>query len=119
MVGSLTDRRADGRSVFLLQGAETPEEEAEMERVREWIGARYAIEGTVDVDGSLHRGSPDAPALRMLVVGRRRPEELDAAPEAALPRRDVYDFGALRTGTARLGRQRAGPESVVSGKRCE
>src|SRR3546814_1034849 len=35
MVGSLTDRRADGRSVFLLQGAETPEEEAEMERSEE------------------------------------------------------------------------------------
>src|SRR3546814_17019764 len=95
MVGSLTDRRADGRSVFLLQGAETPEEEAEMERVREWIGARYAIAGTVDVDGSLHRGSSDAPALRMLVVGRRRPDALDAAPEAALRPRDGHECGSL------------------------
>src|SRR3546814_3992633 len=85
-------------------------------RVREWIVARYAIEGTVDVDGSLHRGSPDAPALRMLVVGRRRPEALDEAPEAALRRRDVYDFGSLWTWTAEVVANRAKVEDFYAGE---
>src|SRR3546814_3618492 len=97
MVGSLTDRPADGRSVFLLQGAETPEEEAEMERVREWIGARYAIEGTVDVDGSLPRGSPNAAALRMLVVGRRRPRSEEHTSELQSLMRISYAVFCLKT----------------------
>src|SRR3546814_15070700 len=58
MVGSLTDRRADGRSVFLLQGAETPEGEAEMERVRDVHGARYALTGPCGVGGSFDPASP-------------------------------------------------------------
>src|SRR3546814_5693943 len=68
------------------------------------------------VDGSLHRGSPDAAALRMLVVGRRRPEALDEAPEAALRRREVYDFGSLWTWTAEVVANRAKVEDFYAGE---
>lgn len=104
---SISQRPADGRSIFIHSAGDNPDDEEEAEAVREWIARHYAIEGTADIDGSLHLGSPEAPALRMLVVGPRRPEPLPEAPEPALRKRDVHEYASLWTWTAEVVTNRA------------
>lgn len=99
---SLAVRDPSGRSVFVIPGGSTPEEEAEIEAFRQWIARSYAIEGTLDVDGALHSGVPGRPAKRVLVVGRQRPAPLSEAPEAALRIREVHDWNSVWTWTAEV-----------------
>jgi hypothetical protein len=102
----LTGRTDDGRAVIAFEGPSSGEEEAELARFQDWIGRRFQIEGAVDIDGSLHAGRTDAPTLRLISVGRRRPELLDQAPESAMTLREVRDLGALWTWTSEVVSQR-------------
>ena len=79
MLDNLEARSAEGRSVFILRGASTPEEQEEIEHVRKHIGMRYYVDGTVDIDGGLHCGRPDEAAMRVYVVGARRKAVLTEA----------------------------------------
>jgi hypothetical protein len=99
---ALERRNPMGRSVLVLRGGGNPEAREELERAREWIGARYAIEGTIDIAGAMHTGRPEADPLRMMVVSRLRPAVLDAAPEPAMRLREINSFANLWTWTAQL-----------------
>lgn len=107
MLDSLAARQPGGRSVFVLRGGQTPEEREEMERVRAYVAARYAIEGTVDIDGGLHSGRAEAEPMRLLVVGRRRPAQLSDAPEPAMRLSEVHDFLKLWSWTTEVVANRA------------
>ncbi len=89
---SLIFRAEMGRSVLVFRGSDSPEAQDEMERARAWIGARYAVEGTADISGALHAGRPEAPPMRVMVVGRRRPAILDEAPSVAMKLSTVSDY---------------------------
>jgi hypothetical protein len=104
---SLIARAELGQSVLVFRGTDSPEAQEEMERARKWIGARYAIEGTCDIAGTLHAGRPEAPAMRIMVVARRRPAVLDEAPEAALRLTEANDYANLWTWTSQLVYARA------------
>jgi len=106
-IASLGERATLGRTALVLRHGNNPEAVEEMERVREWIGARYAIEGCADIAGPLHAGNPEASPMRVLVVGRRRPFPMDAAPEPAMRRTEVADFPSLWTWTTQLVYARA------------
>lgn len=110
----LTGRIDEGRSVIAMEGPSSSEEEAELAKFQDWIGRRFQIEGSVDIDGSLHAGRADAPPLRLISVGRRRAEVLDQAPESAMLLREVHDLGALWTWTSEVVSQRMRLEAFFS-----
>jgi hypothetical protein len=100
-----------GRAILVLREGDGPEARAEMERVRGWLGARYYVEGCADMPGALVAGRPEAPGMRVLVVGRRRPAALDTAPAAAMQRGEFNDFHGLWTWATQLVHARAKIES--------
>lgn len=101
-IDSLADREPLGRSIFIMQAESSGGFNQEEEAARAWIGARFAIEGCTDIDGSLHLKRPDAPPMRVLVVGRARPAILDAAPEPAMRKTEVSTLAALWTWSSGL-----------------
>lgn len=111
----LSRRSDDGRAILILDGTNDPAEEAELARFQAWAGRSFAIEGAVEVSGLLHFGSADAPPMRLLVVGRRRPEKLEEPPEAAMRLKEINDFGSLWTWTAEVVANRMKLETFFAG----
>ncbi|MGY3581839.1 hypothetical protein ACVIGB_000090 [Bradyrhizobium sp. USDA 4341] len=111
----LSQRVDEGRAVLVLDGPATPEEELELARFQVWIGCNFAIEGTVDVSGLLHCGEVEAPPMRILAVGRRRPEKLEEPPESAMRLKEVNNFASLWTWTAEVVANRMKLETFFSG----
>ncbi len=101
ILDALDSRTPEGRSVFLLDGEEGDDAE-EFEAFRHLVARNFAIEGAVDVDGAVHGGLIDKPDMRLLVVGRRRPEALEQAPEPALRLRKAHDFQQLWAWTSEV-----------------
>lgn len=106
---SLDNRSVQGRSVFILrrgpQGAQ--EDSEDMEAFREWVGANYAVEGCVDVDGAIASPNRDDSSLRIMVVGRRRPMPLPEAPEPAMRLQTAETWSALWSWTSLVVASRA------------
>lgn len=108
VIDSLEVRAPLGRSVFVLRCGEAPEEIEEMERVREWIASRYAIDGTADLEGALHSGRAEDAPMRILAIGRRRPAPLAVAFDEAMERTEITDFSRdLYSWTQRVVANRA------------
>lgn len=114
LLDSLETRDEQGRSVFVLKTDGSEEDEAEMEALRKHVARHYAVEGTVDIDGGLYSGHGDAEKTRIMVVGRRRPEALEAGPEPAMRKRDLNDFPTLWTWTSEVIANRAKIDSHFS-----
>jgi C-terminal domain on Strawberry notch homologue/P-loop containing NTP hydrolase pore-1 len=111
----LSQRSDEGRAVLILDGPATPEEEIELARFQAWIGCSHAIEGTVEVAGLLHCGRVEAPPMRIMVVGRRRPEKLEEPPESAMRLKEVNNFASLWTWTAEVVANRMKLETFFTG----
>ena len=115
-VAAMLSRRADdGRAILMLDGPATADEDTELARFQAWVGRSFAIEGTVEVAGLLHCGRVEAPPMRILVVGRRRPEKLAEPPESAMRLREVNNFATLWTWTAEVVANRMKLETFFSG----
>ncbi|MCE6959251.1 strawberry notch C-terminal domain-containing protein [Cereibacter sphaeroides] len=77
----LQRRPVDGRSIFLMPG----EAGAELvESLRGEIGRNYALEAVAEATSAVADGIQDSPSCMMFFVGERRPEPLDALPQAVL-----------------------------------
>lgn len=98
---SLEARKENGRSVYILEGASADEAE-EFESFRHWLGRNYAIEGAIDVSGSVHSGLAQSPDMRIYVVGRRRPAPLEQVPEPALRLKKARDLHSLWSWTSEV-----------------
>lgn len=77
----LARRPADGRSVFRLPFAAT---EAVVERMRSEVGRGYALEAVCEAQSAVADGIPGGTPSTIFFVGERRPEMIDALPQAAL-----------------------------------
>lgn len=81
-IGNIISRRsAEGSSVFRVP-ADLNEEA--LERVRFELGSQYALEGVVEVASAVANGRQDGEGSIFFFVGERRPEPLEALPQAAL-----------------------------------
>lgn len=77
---SLARRAADGRSYFIVRG--TPDDES-IDRLREEVGRRYALETVATLSPQLYSVTPDAEPVTILGVGLQRREIAGMLPEAA------------------------------------
>lgn len=115
-VAAMLSRRSDeGRAVLVLDGPATGEEELELARFQAWVGCSFAVEGAVEVAGLLHCGRAEAPPMRLLVIGRRRPERLVEPPESAMRLKEVNNLASLWTWTAEVVANRMKLETFFSG----
>lgn len=77
----LQRRDPSGRSIFIVRGAGGDEH---VEALRGDIGRNYAFEAVAEITSAVSEGMQDAAPVSLFFVGERRPEPLDALPQAAL-----------------------------------
>jgi hypothetical protein len=77
----LQRRDPAGRSVLLLRGVVGEEH---VETLRGEIGRNYALEAVAEITSAVCEGMQDAEPVTVFFVGERRPEPLEALPQAAL-----------------------------------
>lgn len=100
-IEALEARSVMGRTAVILRHT-GDERDAELERMREWLGCRYALEGTVDLGDEALSGQDNVGKTRILMVGRARPAVLDVPHEAAMRRKDLGDLTSLWTWTSEV-----------------
>jgi len=74
-------RPVDGRSIFIVPGAAG---EDLVESLRGELGRNYALEAVAELSSSVSDGNQDDRPDMIFFVGERRPEPLDALPQAAM-----------------------------------
>lgn len=81
ITNALSRRPAEGRSIIF---APSTSNEEQLERIRHDIGRNYALETVAQISSSVADGMQDGTPVVAFFVGDRRPEPLDALPQAAL-----------------------------------
>ncbi|MCW3782977.1 strawberry notch C-terminal domain-containing protein [Defluviimonas salinarum] len=77
----LARRAADGRTILRVPGSVTADT---FERLRSDIGRNYALEAVAEIGSAVADGVQDGDPSLFVFIGERRPEPLDALPQAAL-----------------------------------
>lgn len=77
----LARRPVEGRSILRVSG-KTGEED--VERLRSALAVTYALEGVGEIAPSVADGFHDGDYTTLFFIGERRPEALDALPQAAM-----------------------------------
>ena len=77
----LSRRPAEGNSIFIVPA---DIDEDNFERLRSEIGRNYGLEAVAEIAPGVADGVRDGREVKMFFVGDRRPEALDALPQAAL-----------------------------------
>jgi hypothetical protein len=99
---ALQNRSDDGRAILILKEKNDQDGRAgEMERFLEEVDKRYAVEGITDIDGGL-MGSLNEPKTRIIIVGNKRPVELELANKNHLKVDVTKDFASLWTWTSNV-----------------
>lgn len=77
----LARRSAEGSTIMLVPGSI---DEDEFERMRSEIGRAYSLESVARLSASVADGFQDGADMSIMFIGEKRPEPLDALPQAAL-----------------------------------
>ena len=77
----LSRRPAEGTSLFIVPAGV---EEDDFERLRSEVGRTYGLEAVAEIASGVADGIRDGRAVQVLFIGDRRPEALDALPQAAM-----------------------------------
>lgn len=99
----LARRPASGRSILILPGRAEGET---FERLRSDVGLAYAIEAVAEVSPLVADGLQDGQHRTMIFVGERRPEPLEALPQAAMRVLSVLTSDDLLVFEREIGRSR-------------
>ena len=99
---TLRERKEEGRSIFVLNIPAEESAREEAERLRSWIARNYAVEGCMDVDPGLAYGRPENGTIRLLAVGRKRPEASPEPSEPSMRKREAHTFADVWSWTAEV-----------------
>lgn len=95
MVANILARRPEtGHTLIVLRGEAGSEH---IDRLRHEIGLQYAFEGVAEVTSAVATGIQDQGPATLVLIGARRPEPLEALPQAAMRTFNVLTSDDLKT----------------------
>jgi len=93
-VNLLHARPDDGHTILLIPGsAGSPD----IESLRNDLGRRYALECVAEITSAVATGVQDEEPVTLMAIGAKRPEPLEAVPQAAMRTFSILTSDDLRT----------------------